>query len=113
MLRAQIDITGMLWIAKGLDFVQCVKVHKRQKMNILVKCFKKEVPYRWYKKGKRVFQLTPQEMFDKEYRYFLYEYIENNYKSGCHIIGFYLYDDMDQITEDEWKNALKNCMNAY
>lgn len=28
MLHAQIDITGMLWIAKGLDFVQCVKVHK-------------------------------------------------------------------------------------
>jgi hypothetical protein len=29
LLHAQIDITGMLWIAKGLDFVQCVKVHKR------------------------------------------------------------------------------------
>ena len=28
LLHAQIDITGMLWIAKGLDFVQCVKVHK-------------------------------------------------------------------------------------
>ena len=28
MLHAQIDITGMLWIAKGLDFVQCVKVHQ-------------------------------------------------------------------------------------
>jgi len=28
LLHAQIDITGMLWIAKGLDFVQCVKVHQ-------------------------------------------------------------------------------------
>ena len=33
MLHAQIDITGMLWIAKGLDFVQCVKVHKDIEMN--------------------------------------------------------------------------------
>ena len=32
MLHAQIDITGMLWIAKGLDFVQCVKVHKEKDM---------------------------------------------------------------------------------
>jgi len=28
LLHAQIDITGMLWIAKGLDFVLCVKVYK-------------------------------------------------------------------------------------
>lgn len=28
MLHAQIDITGMLWIARGLDLIQCVKVHK-------------------------------------------------------------------------------------
>lgn len=33
MLHAQIDITGMLWIAKGLDFVLCVKVHKNIEMN--------------------------------------------------------------------------------
>lgn len=33
MLHAQIDITGMLWIAKGLDFVLCVKVHKGTEMN--------------------------------------------------------------------------------
>lgn len=31
LLHAQIDITGMLWIAKGLDFVLCVKVHKDEK----------------------------------------------------------------------------------
>lgn len=34
MLHAQIDITGMLWIAKGLDFVLCVKVHNNKEMNI-------------------------------------------------------------------------------
>lgn len=39
MLHAQIDITGMLWIAKGLDFVQCVKVHKKKGMKkILLIC---------------------------------------------------------------------------
>lgn len=52
-------------------------------------------------------------MFDKESRFFHYEYIENNYKRGYYIIGFNLYDDMIQITEDEWKNALKNCINPY
>lgn len=36
MLHAQIDITGMLWIAKGLDFVICVKVHKNKKMKKIV-----------------------------------------------------------------------------
>jgi hypothetical protein len=34
LLHAQIDITGMLWIAKGLDFVLCVKVHNNKEMNI-------------------------------------------------------------------------------
>ena len=33
MLHVQIDIILMLWIAKGFDFVQCVKVHKELKMN--------------------------------------------------------------------------------
>lgn len=28
LLHVQIDIILMLWIAKGFDFVQCVKVHK-------------------------------------------------------------------------------------
>ena len=35
MLHAQIDITGMLWIAKGLDFVLCVKVHNRLRMKVI------------------------------------------------------------------------------
>lgn len=33
LLHAQIDITGMLWIAKGLDFVLCVKVHNKKGMS--------------------------------------------------------------------------------
>jgi len=32
----QIDIILMLWIAKGFDFVQCVKVHKGTDMNIKI-----------------------------------------------------------------------------
>lgn len=33
MLHVQIDIILMLWIAKGFDFVQCVKVHKGTDMS--------------------------------------------------------------------------------
>lgn len=82
-------------------------------MSTFVKHFNKKIPHRWYKEGKKIFQLTPEGMFDKESRYFHCEYIENNYKRGCYIIGFNLYDDMIQITEDEWKSALKNCINPY
>ncbi len=82
-------------------------------MSVFIEHFNKKVPHRWYKDGKKIFQLTPKSMFDKETRYFHCEYIENNYKKGCYIIGFNLYDDMIQITEDEWKNALKNCINPY
>lgn len=68
MLHAQIDITGMLWIAKGLDFVQCVKVHKRTDMskyqtNAEIECTPEEnklidslkkLAKKWEKDGKRL-----------------------------------------------------------
>ena len=85
----------------------------KKEMSVFVKHFSKKVPHRWYRHGRKVFRLTPESMFDKESRTFHYECIENNYKSGCYIIGFNLYDDMIPITEDEWRNAMENCINPY
>lgn len=81
-------------------------------MSRLIKHFTtNKLPNRWFKKGERFIQVTPEYKQGDGTWIFLYEFIENGTRRGCCIVGFNLYDDMTEIAEQEWLNALSECQN--